>query len=195
MKVKTNIKILVVSSVLFGVATTAQSAVFEFGLHTGGDELVSATYTNGSTASIHAGALFSLAVGPTFTLGKDWESRVTIGWKFDRINASNGDVTFSRYPIDALAMYKAGDWEWGGGLTYHLSPKLDGGGVASSLTADFENALGFLLSGERNFSNGNFYVGGRFTSINYKTVPSASVRSTTISGNSIGIVAGWRFGK
>ncbi|MBI3560363.1 MAG: hypothetical protein HY080_01405 [Gammaproteobacteria bacterium] len=167
------------------------AVVLEGGLHTGGDELASAVYTDGSTSSIKAGALLSFAVGPSFDLSPNLEGRVTLGVKVDEINASNGNVTFIRYPIDVLLMSKLGEWRIGGGITYHLSPKLDGGGVASNISADFENALGLLASIERDF--GVFYFGGRITLIDYKTIPSMTVSNATINGNSVGIVAGIRF--
>lgn len=193
MKTVKSLFIAVVGFGLFAVTTTAGASglVLEGGLHFGGDELVSATYTDGSSASIDAGALFSFGIGVGFDLSPNVESRVTIGIKVDEITASNGDISFTRYPIDVLLLLNTGDWKLGGGLTYHLNPKLDGGGVVSGLRAEFDDALGLLLEIDRNL--GNFYIGGRITFINYDSIASTGVRRTTINGDSFGIVAGMQF--
>ncbi len=190
------VKSLFMAVVGFGllVVNTSASAsglVLEGGLHFGGDELARATYTNGNTTSVDAGALISFGIGAGFDLAPDLESRVTIGIKVDEVTASNGDISFTRYPIDVLFLYNTGDWKLGGGITYHLNPKLEGGGVVTGLRAEFDDALGLLLEIDRNL--GNFYIGGRITFIDYESIPSATVRNATVNGDSIGIVAGMRF--
>ena len=189
-------KSLVTASIGLGLlvlntSANAASLVLEAGIHFGGDELARATYTNGSTTTIDAGALFSLGVGVGLDLAPNVESRITFGIKTDDTTASNGDISFTRYPIDVLFLYKTGDWKLGAGITYHLNPKLEGGGVVSGLRADFDDALGVLL--EADYDLRIMYLGARVTFIEYESIPTATVRRATIDGNSIGFVAGVRF--
>jgi hypothetical protein len=75
------------------------------GLAGGGDNLVTAQFSNGDSGTLTAGGGVYLAVGATVTplwignavglgLGGD------IGWKYDSLSASNGSVDMSRFPLD-----------------------------------------------------------------------------------------------
>ncbi len=193
MKTVKSLFVAVVGVGLLAVNTSASASglVLEGGLHFGGDELARVPYTNGSTTSIDAGALFSFGIGAGFDLAPDIESRVTIGIKTDEATASNGDISFTRYPIDVLFLYNVGDWKLGGGITYHLNPKYEENGVGTGLRAEFDDALGLLLEIDRNL--GIIYLGARVTFIDYESIPSATVRKATFNGDSFGIVAGMRF--
>lgn len=164
---------------------SAQNLNLEVGLHAGGDELVRVIYTSGSSSSVKAGQLLSLAIGAGFNISKNLASRITFGYKTDFATATNGDVSFSRYPVNLLLLYKAGRFQLGGGITYHISPKLSGSGVASFVNTDFDNATGGLLEADYFFSQSS-YFGFRYTSINY-TLKSTSI---SVDGNSVGVVLG-----
>jgi len=157
------------------------------GLHVGGDELIEAEFDNGDDEDIKAGELISLSVGVGTDLDENTEARLMVGVKFDSINADNGDIDFFRYPVTALVMYKTSEKiSIGGGVTYHLNPGLSGDGVASVVDVDFDDALGFVLGAEYQLSNGG-YAGIQFTSIDYE------VSGIDVSGNSIGLILGFRF--
>ena len=75
------------------------------GLAGGGDNLVTAQFSNGDSGTLTAGGGVYLAMGATLTplwignavglgLGGD------IGWKYDSLSASNGSVDISRFPLD-----------------------------------------------------------------------------------------------
>lgn len=164
--------------------------VGEIGIHAGGDELATATYTNGDTASIEAGALFSVEVGPQIDITPDSFIRALIGYKFDNVSATNGSIDFDRIPIDVMYFYKTDLWNFGGGLTYHLGPELSGSGVASGINGSFDDALGFVV--EVDYHLGDFfYLGGKYTSIDYKPELAGAA---TVDGSSIGVVMGFIFG-
>ncbi len=174
---------------LFSSVSFAQAASFvlEAGLHDGGDDLLTATFTNGDSETLEAGGLYSFSLGGAFDISTNVESRITIGIKEDSITASNGDVKFTRYPIDALFLYKLDNWRLGGGITYHLSPEVSGSGVVTVLDGDFDDALGFLLEADYMFDS--FYTGMRFTFIDYEL----SSTGAEADGNSVGIVIGAQF--
>jgi hypothetical protein len=174
------------------VPAAATGTFFEGGVHVGGDDLVSVTFTSGDTQKVKAGQLLSVAIGGYTDLGQSVQGRLSLGYKVDRVNASNGEIKFSRFPVEMLFMKQYSNWMVGGGLAYHLSPKLtvNTGSVGLSGTATFDNALGYLLAFDYN-SNGSFthdwYVGGRITVIDYKN------GYGSVSGNSIGAVIGYLF--
>lgn len=155
----------------------------------GGDELVKITFSDGSTDSIKAGELIYLGGGVEIdTLADDakYKTRLTIGWKFDRINGTNGEVDFDRFPLELIQFYQPGQWQFGAGVTYHMNPKLKGSGVVSGLDVEFDDALGFVVEGDYFFSPKAFF-GIRYTMIDYE------VNNVSVDGNSIGIAIGARF--
>jgi hypothetical protein len=171
------------------VPAAAANLFFEGGVHVGGDKLATATTSSGPDQNLRAGQLLSMAVGMQTMLAESLQGRVSVGFKFDRITASNGDATFTRVPIEALLMHQSGNFMLGGGIAYHLSPKYKFN-VTPSYTVDFDNAMGLVLGFDYN-SKGRFehdwYVGGRVTLIDYK------VSGASVSGNSIGAVIGYMF--
>jgi len=191
MKLKTIIKVFA-PIVMVAISSNAHAVkwVGEMGLHGGGDKLASATYTNGDTATITAGALFSFSIGPQIEITNNTHIRALFNYKSDKVSASNGNISFTRYPIDVMYFYQTEQWNFGGGVTYHLSPELTGSGVANGINGKFDSAFGFIA--EIDFRLGDFYyVGGKFTSIDYKPQLSGA---STVDGNSIGVVMGFIFG-
>lgn len=159
---------------------------FDLGVHAGGDTLVTAYFTDGSTEKIEAGDGVSIAFGAIFDLTENLELATTYGYKNASINGSNGSVDWTRYPLNILFLYKMDKLRIGGGLTYHMSPKLDGDGSGSAINADFDNALGTLLD-VRYFFTDTLYFGARATFIDYK--PTGGSRS--FNGDSVGITFGY----
>ena len=180
---------------LFSISSHAAGVVLEMGLHTGGDDLVTATFVGGDTETLEAGGLYHFAIGAGFDINEKWNSRVTFGIKEDSINAENGDLKFTRYPIDAVFLYNVNKWMLGGGLTYHTNVELSGSGVVSGFNAEFDDALGFLLEADYHFGQPGTgkggYIGARYTVIDYDI--SGPGGSASIDGNSIGVVLGIRF--
>ncbi len=181
-----------VSGILFGlllfpVSSYAVDVFLQGGVHVGGDEMVTATFTNGDTEKIKGGELISLLAGVGTGVAEDLEARLMLGVKFDTIDAENGSVDFFRYPLEALLMYKAAEKVYlGGGLAYHLNPNISGDGIATGANVDFDNALGLALQLDYILSNGG-YLAVKLTSIDYEAF------GQSVSGNSIGALLGFRF--
>jgi len=160
------------------------------GLHFGGDELASVSFVGGSNEEIDAGGLLSFTIGMDAALNESIGLRVGLGTKFDTVSAENGDVDFSRIVLDALLFYHVSeDWHLGAGFTHHSSVEFTGSGFASGLDVDFDDATGLLLALDYQL-NERGYVGARLTQIDY-TIPNVTGEA---SGNSIGVVIGYRFG-
>lgn len=120
--------------------------VFNFGFDFGGDELIEVTFSDGSTDSINAGDGFYLAagIGKTFSDGQ-YSGQVTLGWKFTSISASNADVDWTRFPLEALVYMNREKIRVGGGLTYHMNTKLKGSGGLSFIDVDVGNGSALFL--------------------------------------------------
>jgi len=107
--------------------------LLKLGIDFGGETLGTVTFTDGSTQSIKSNQGFYLGGGALIrvTDSKDIEVEVSLSYKEDSINASNGNVKFTRMPVDALVFYRfPQQFRVGGGLTYHLNPKESCSGFA-----------------------------------------------------------------
>ncbi len=166
--------------------------IIQIGFNSGGDELVTIThdYYNESY-TIDAGDGINLEMGMAIENHiTNFETQFLIGYKFD--SDSNGDTTWSMIPISALAFINAQGWKFGGGLTYHISPSLEGSVTSngSLLRDDFDDALGGIIQIQYEVAN-SFAIGLRGTFIEYQL---SRDPSQTANGNSIGLVATIKFG-
>ncbi len=156
------------------------------GFDVGGDTLVTAVFTDGSTKSIKANEGFYFGGGASILSdSKDIEGEVSLSYKFASINASNGTIDWTRYPLDVLVFYRLPQFRLGGGLTYHLSPKLSGSGPAGNISTKFDDSAGFVLQADYLLQKITF--GLRYTSLQYK-VGGASAKS-----DGVGITFGISF--
>jgi len=173
--------------------------VFRSGLEFGGDNLVKVNTTGGSgSKSIDANDGVSVGGGASIaTDSKDIEAEVALSYKFAGIKATNGDIDWTVLPLDALVFYRLPKFRLGGGLTYHMSPKLKGSGVVSSLNATYKDALGVVLQADYRFTQ-KIALGLRYTNVNYKassiqTSTFASVPPSSAKTNGIGLVFSMSF--
>lgn len=156
----------------------------KLGYEFGGDTMVEVLFTDDSTRSIRANeGLFFGGGASIVSDAKTMEIELTLAYKFQLISASNGDVTWSRWPVEALAFYRLPQVRLGGGLTYHLNPKVSSSGDIGGLNLKFENALGVVLQGDYRL-NDRANLGLRFTSLQY-TVKSGG--AGTAKSNGIGV--------
>jgi hypothetical protein len=144
------------------------------GFDLGGEAMVNVVFTNGETQKVRGNEGFYLGGGAAIINdAKDWEYQVTLAYKFALIDAENGDVEWTRIPLEALAFYRLQHVRFGGGLTYHISPKLEGSGVVGGLNVKFKNALGVILQADWRITQ-NIALGGRFTFLEYDAKAPAS---------------------
>ncbi len=189
---KTLCSFLLLLALASSFRSMAAGAFVEAGAHLGGDTLVEVSFTDGSTESLKAGQLISLAVGWHTELSETLSSRISLGYKFDSITAQNGDIEFTRVPLELLLLTQNGSWLVGGGVTYHMSPKFTADAATIGLlgTAKLDDALGFVLAADYN-THGIFdrewYIGARITVVDYEN------NLGSVSGSSIGVVIGYLF--
>ncbi len=165
---------------LLGALAAAPAHAFEVrpllkaGFDFGGDTIVTAVFTNGERQDIKANQGLYLGGGAVIVGdAKDWEFHLTAAYKFAFIDATNGDIEWTRIPLEALAFYRFPHVRVGGGLAYHASPKLEGSGVVGGLDIKFKNALGAVLQVDWRITE-NVALGGRYTAVDYDAKAPAS---------------------
>ncbi len=183
---------LLTGTILLAPTASAElSPIMSLGLHVGGDKLAEVNFTDGSTESLTAGGGLSLAAGVLFHTGESTgpETQLTIGWQDDSSTASNGDLTFDRFPLEIIQFYRMDQLRGGLGLTYHMKPSIEGTGFASQENVDFDNAIGVVFEVDYMLANSNMYLGGRYTNIKYTT----SIGSGSDDGSNIAFILGTRY--
>jgi len=152
-------------------ALGAQAADFrpliKAGFDVGGDTMVTAVFTDGDTEKIRANEGFYLGGGiAIIDAERSMEYHVTLAYKFALIDADNGDIEWTRFPLEALAFYRFPRVRVGGGLTYHINPRLEGSGVVGGLDVKFKHALGAVLQADWRITH-TIALGARYTILEY----------------------------
>lgn len=154
----------------------------------GGDDLV--VVSGGE--NLQAGQLLTLGIGYDFDLNaaKTLRLRTGINYKFDSVDAANGEADFDRWPLDVLLITQQGNFALGAGLTLHLSPSFEATVSGTTTRINFDDSLGLLLQagymiGERT------ELGARFTLIDYKSdqplvLPGGGI-TDKVDGDSFGV--------
>jgi len=189
-----NIRFVLLGAFLLLVSQSARAELDflgQIGLHGGGDDVVTALFTDGSSEEIKAGEFLAIDLGIAWDMGI-MEGRITGGWKYDTITAENGDLDFSRYTAQGLLLFAAGDWRFGGGVAYHFAIELDGSGVASGADAEYDDALGYVAEIDYYFSE-KVYVGVQYLDIEYDRTTAFGQSAATFDASSIGVVIAGRW--
>jgi hypothetical protein len=142
--------------------------LFKAGYDFGGDDMVRVVFTDGSSETIKTNEGLYLGGGAAIINdARNWEFHVTLAYKFAMINASNGDVEWTMFPLEALAFYRFQKIRLGGGLAYHINPSLEGSGVIGGLDVKFKNAAGAVLQADWRITE-QMAAGLRYTVIDYE---------------------------
>lgn len=173
--------------VLFSPSVQAADLVAEAGLHFGGDTMVTVNNEDGSSDSLKAGEELSVAAGVAFQLSDSIAAVVSFGMKKEVVYPDDGAIIFTRYPLNALLLYKADKWRMGGGLTYHMNPVYKVDTETRQETMEFSNASGLLLD-VRYFVFEEVYIASRYTWVEYEVKNDPTGRR--YDGSSIGILVG-----
>ena len=144
------------------------------GFAVGGDTLVDVSFDDGSSESVTAGG--GVLVGASIEKNLNLETSYPIFAEFafnyqtESVDADNGSVSFTRFPIDALLSTKIDKFSVGAGLTYHLSPTLEGDGFLN-VDINYDDAIGTILNATYHMTNDGVHGilwGLRFTQIDYQ---------------------------
>jgi len=138
------------------------------GYDTGGDYIENVTFKDGTPDSIKANEGLYLGGGVSILNdSRNVEFQGTLSYKYQAIHASNGDITWTRFPLDALLFYRWQSFRAGGGATYAMRPRLKGSGVAGDINSGADNALGAVVQAD--YLVGKVAIGLRYTILEYKS--------------------------
>lgn len=188
-----HLKTLILSLLFYSSANAVQiSPLAGANMTFGGDPLAYVVFTDGSRSDLEAGRGFTGFGGVIFE--DIWsqnnhtiDAQTTLGVKFASTKAAtNGEVTFTRWPLEAIIFYRNTEHKYRGGLglSYHLAGNVSGTEDASAIAADIDNVLGFVLQADYFLGwNNQMALGLRYESISYKI----SNQNFTASGNNFGV--------
>lgn len=168
----------IIAGLLATAACGADGAEFrplvKAGVDFAGETLVTAVFTDGETETMKANEGFYFGGGLAVSdEARRFEFHLTLAYKFGGIIASNGEIEWTRFPLEALAFYRFQKVRLGGGLAYHISPRLEGDGVVGGLDVKFKNALGAVLQADWLFTD-SLAVGARYTILEYEAKGAAT---------------------
>ncbi|WP_374568728.1 hypothetical protein [Ideonella sp.] len=118
--------------------------------------------------------------------------QTTIGYHFDRVDAKNASLSFSRVPLEVLGLWNANEHiRLGGGLRKAFNSRFETSGDASGAFADFNmrSSIGFVLQGEYLFGE-HTSVFLRYVNENYK---SSHLVGGEVDGDHGGLGVSYRF--
>lgn len=110
------------------------------GVTAGGDDLATASYTNGDTVDIKAGSGVVFTAGLDFPIAPQFSVQGSVNFHVDNQTARNGDLRFQRFPVEVIGFYHPNSqWKVGGGVRHVNSAKLSGSGAASIPDVTFKD--------------------------------------------------------
>ena len=162
------------------------SPIIELGFYLGAEDLSSARFVSGTTENVEAGGLLDFNLGAVRSLSPHHELQATLGFRFDGVNGTRGNVSWSRWVVEGKYFYRLGRSRMGLGLSYHVNPNFEINLDAyPTTTINFDNALGAVA--EWDYMSRQTYFGLKYTLIDY------TADNFTIDGSSIGLVYGFNF--
>lgn len=185
--------------VLGSAVAQAQAPAARFhaniGYSVGGDTLASGNYVDGTSYRISAGTGLLLALGADFRLTDTVRLQATLGSHVDKTNASNGEISFNRSPVELLAFYDLNQQvRLGGGVrkAQNAELKATGAGLGVVTPGAYESTTGVVLEGQYFFNPGTtgdehkarFGLGLRFVGESFKR---ANGSTATINGSHVGL--------
>lgn len=146
------------SLVAFGcMLTQAQAADLRFfgslGGAFGGDTLASGTYTDGTSYEVNAGKGLVLSVGADYRVADKVTVQGSVGYQSGSTNAKNGEISFTRSPVELLVFYDISKQiRLGGGVRKANGAELTVSGAASATPGKYDSSVGTVLEGQYFFS-------------------------------------------
>jgi hypothetical protein len=120
--------------------------LINMGLTYGGDDIFAANTTTGSTKSVKGGGLVQFGLGGLYQFeSAPLALMLSANYHADSVTASNGDLSFKRYPIEALAYYTNSErFRMGGGVRVVTSPEASLTINGATQKKTFDNATGYV---------------------------------------------------
>jgi hypothetical protein len=165
------------------------------GFFFGGESLYTVSFLNGPDRNLNAGRGVLVTVGGLWTplwiedqIG--FGAGASAGWKFDSIEAANGSISLTRFPLTATVHGLIPiSRQWfalvSAGLTKEMGGTVSGTGFAATASGDFTSSLGLLGEGALYARIGQATLGG---ALRYSTSHDV-YRDAEFDASSLGIIA------
>jgi hypothetical protein len=154
----------------------------------GGAELAHVTWSDGDSYTLRAGQLATVSTGLLYHPAVPYAIEGTIGYKFDKVNGSNGTMEFVRVPVDLVGSYTWRFLRLGAGPTVHFAPtyRCRVAGLCDDKLS-YDNALGAIAQAvlATSLRNSGLELGVRYTFIRY-----SGSGLTTADGSGVGFFLG-----
>ncbi len=189
-------KILLACAVSLPMIACAQAdqkplrLALSMGLSAGGDTITTVSYTDGTRSNVSAGTGLILSAGADYRFNQYFSGQANIGYhaRFTP-EASNGDATFSRIPVELLGYYHINEqWRAGAGARFNRNVKLSGSGAGSQYNRSFNNSNGAILEAEYLF-NPQWSVKVRVVKEEFET----TYGKQKFSGNHFGLIGSFYY--
>ena len=156
------------------------------GMETGGEEIGTVTYSDGSTAPVNANSGIVLNFGSVIANGDDssFSTQLSVGYKSGGPKIWNADVNWSAIPVEIIEHYHTEYIRMGLGISYQLNPKLKVNLPSSSTIYTYNNAIGYIVQFSLAPIKENYSIDLRYTSIKFQSsdTPNAPVINGSVSG-------------
>lgn len=154
----------------------------------GGDKIMEVGYTNGTHQTLYAGNALHFKAGAQYKFNTNTSLRTSVGTEFTTTHGADGNISFSKIPIEAIGFYQFGERaRLGAGLRYAALTTLHGLGIARDLgSIRFHSSLGAVVEGEFLLSP-QWGVSLRAVSEKY------TFEGETLKGNHISLGMNWYF--
>ncbi len=169
---------LCVNGIILG-ADAAQNALpetekpFHFflggGFTIGGEKMASIYYETGSVANVRAGYLVEVKGGIEYRLSQRISLRGSFGVHFDQESAEQGNINFTRFPLEGLVIGRLMEnLNFGAGIRKTVAATLAGTDDMERFfgSYDLESSVGFVVEAEYRFRR--FGATLRFVSEKYR---------------------------
>jgi hypothetical protein len=160
----------------------------------GGDKVLELEYTDGSSPDVQAGGGILFSGGAAMQLlsfaDQALDVQASVGVKYRTIpEASNQSLTWMRFPVEGLLMYRAPmGLRAGGGVSMHFGNRIEAEGAAVDGKIEFKTTPGYVV--QTGYGRGPWAIDLRYTLMKYEMAGVAE----KVNANSLGAGLSWSFG-
>jgi hypothetical protein len=160
----------------------------------GGDKVLTFEYADGSSPDVEAGGGILFSGGAAMQLlaakGQALDVEASVGVKYRTIpEASNQSLTWMRFPVEGLLMYRSPiGLRAGGGMSMHFGNVLEADGAAANGRVEFKTTPGYVM--QTGYGRGAWALDLRYTLMKYEVAGATE----KVNANSLGAGLSWSFG-
>ena len=157
----------------------------------GGDHLFLGKYSDGTKVDVTAGGGLLVNLGVNHKFNSSLNLQTTLGLHTDGTLATNGNASFTRFPLEVMGFYQFNDqYRIGVGARKSLAAKLSTSGVATyQPSAEFNASVGQVIELQYLLGKPNKKSNAK-TAVNFRYVKETYTEKTygiKVKGNHVGV--------